>query len=465
MSDDRQTLLRQQMRATSREQVILNEMKRLGFWPNETDKPTLPEQLITQETALNKELRQLLNEQRLMKDRDRLLRKIRKERMKASREKQKANREKREAERIAKKQAWQKQQETDIVYLGEEVSGGLNKIENNTDLLSQLGLPVFQSVEELATLLGVNISQLRFLAFNRKVSKVSHYKRFFMPKKSGGKRLISAPMPLMKKVQYGVLNELLYKLEVQDTAYGFVPNRSIVGNAEKHVGQSVVMNMDLKNFFPTITYKRVKGLFKALGYAEKYATILALLCTEPETDEVKMDGERYFVATGERHLPQGAPTSPVITNLICRTLDKRMLGAAEKLGFTFTRYADDCTFSCAEAAKENVGKMLWIAKKIIVEEGFIMHPDKLRIMHKGRHQEVTGIVVNEKLNVNRRDLKNFRALLFQIERDGFEGKSWNNSPNLRDCIQGYANFVKMVHPEKGKVLKGQVRRILKKYSL
>lgn len=463
MSNDRQTLLRQQMRATSREQVILNEMKRLGFWPNETDKPTLPEQLITQETALNKELRKLLNDQRLMKDRDRLLRKIRRERMKASREKQKANREKREAERIAKKEAWQKQQETDIVYLGEEVSGGLNKIENNTDLLSQLGLPVFPSVEELAALLGITISQLRFLAYNRKVSKVSHYKRFYMPKKSGGKRLISAPMPLMKKVQYSILHELLYKLAVQDTAYGFVPNRSIVGNAEKHIGQSVVINMDLKNFFPTITYKRVKGLFKALGYADKYATILALLCTEPETDEVMIDGQRYFVATGERHLPQGAPTSPVITNLICRTLDKRMLGAAEKLGFTFTRYADDCTFSCGDSTKENVGKMLWIAQKIIVEEGFIMHPDKLRIMHKGRHQEVTGIVVNEKLNISRKTLKNFRALLFQIERDGFQGKSWNNSPNLRDCIQGYANFVHMVHPAKGQVLKAQVRRILKKY--
>ena len=93
-----------------------------------------------------------------------------------------------------------------------------------------------------------------------------------------------------------------------------------------------------------------------------------------------------------------------------------------------------------------------------------MHPDKLSIMHKGRHQEVTGIVVNEKLNVSRKDLKNFRALLFQIERDGFEGKSWNNSPNLPECIQGYANFVMMVNPKKGKVLKGQVRRILKKYQ-
>jgi len=260
MSDDRRTLLRQQMRKTSRENVILNEMKRLGFWPNEVDEPTLPEQIITQETALNKELRQLLNEQRLLQDRDRLLRKIRKERMKASREKQKANREKREAARIARKAAWREKQQKDIVYLGEEVSGGLNDEANNTELLTNLGLPIFESVDQLAAFLNITISQLRFLAYNRKVSKVSHYKRFYMAKKSGGKRLISAPMPLMKSVQYQILNELLYRLEIQDTAYGFVPNRSIVDNAKKHIGQSVVINMDLKNFFPTITYKRVKGL-------------------------------------------------------------------------------------------------------------------------------------------------------------------------------------------------------------
>ena len=114
MSDDRRTLLRQQMRATSRENVILNEMKRLGFWPNEENVPTLPEQIITEETALNKELRQLLSEQRLLQDRDRFLRKIRKERMKVSRGKQKANREKREAARIAHKAAWQEKQQKDI---------------------------------------------------------------------------------------------------------------------------------------------------------------------------------------------------------------------------------------------------------------------------------------------------------------------------------------------------------------
>ena len=139
---------------------------------------------------------------------------------------------------------------------------------------------------------------------------------------------------------------------------------------------------------------------------------------------------------------------------------QRIRQTDKKHNFTFTRYADDLTFSANEDAKADLGKILWIAHKIVEEEGFIMHPDKLRIMHHGRQQEVTGIVVNEKLNVSRKHLKNFRALLFQIERDGFKGKTWNNTKNMRECIQGYSNFVYMVNPEKGRELKARVRKIL-----
>ena len=458
--NDRRSELRKQMRATSRQDVILQEMKRLGFWEVNVDKPSVAEELINKETELNKELRSYLHKQRVLENKDALLKRIRKERMKASREKQKAGRIAREEAKKERQEAWRERQKLDITNLGEDVSFGLHNVENDVEKLNKLGLPVFNTTEDLATLLKVNISQLRFLAFNRKVSKVSHYQRFYLPKKSGGKRLISAPMPFLKQVQYNVLHEILYKLDIQDTAYGFVPERSIVDNAEQHLNKAVVVNMDLKNFFPTISYRRVKGLFESLGYAEKYATILALLCTEAETSKVKMDGQTYFVASGERHLPQGAPTSPVITNLICRTLDKRLLGAAKKHNFTFTRYADDLTFSANEEAKTDLGKILWIAHKIVEEEGFIMHPDKLRIMHHGRQQEVTGIVVNEKLNVSRKHLKNFRALLYQIERDGFKGKTWNNTKNMRECIRGYSNFVYMVNPEKGRELKARVRKIL-----
>ena len=121
----------------------------------------------------------------------------------------------------------------------------------------------------------------------------------------------------------------------------------LFSNAKPHVGQDVVVNLDFKDFFPTLTFKRVKGAFRNLGYSEHNAIILAALCTEPDQDQVKMDGVTYFVDKGERLLPQGAPTSPILTNIICFKMDKRLEGLAKRYGFTYSRYADDLTFSAS----------------------------------------------------------------------------------------------------------------------
>src|SRR5262249_12338200 len=145
--------------------------------------------------------------------------------------------------------------------------------------------------------------------------------RFKIPKKTGGERLISAPMPRLKKAQYWILDNILRRVEVSDSAHGFLTGRSIVSNARPHVGADLIINLDLKDFFPTVSYKRVKGLFKSLGYSESAASVLGLICTEPDVEEVELDGKRYFVALTDRHLPQGAPTSPSITNILCRRLD------------------------------------------------------------------------------------------------------------------------------------------------
>ena len=244
--------------------------------------------------------------------------------------------------------------------------------------------------------MGRDLKELRFLAYHRRVSKTTHYKRFFMPKKSGGERLISAPMPRLKSAQHWILENILGVIPVHDAAHGFVPGRSIVTNAACHVGRSLVVNWDLKNFFPTVTYPRVKGMFKSLGYPEKVATVLALICTEPDADEVELDGERYFVHTSERHLPQGAPTSPAITNILCRKFDARLQGTARSLGYTYSRYADDMTFSASDQSSvEKLNQLIWRVRAVVGDEGFEIHPDKLRIMRKGGRQEVTGLTVNE----------------------------------------------------------------------
>ena len=450
------------IRATSREEFIMNEMIRLGFWNEEEGKPSVSKQMIQEEGKLRRELDELLKKKRLYNDQERLLKEMRQKRMAEAKAKREETKKRREAERVAKAEAWAKAKKTDIVYLGKGVSAGLNEKESNPERLAMYGLPHFENVEALAKVMKITIGELRFLTFTRKTSKISHYVQFEVPKKSGGVRTISAPMFRLKNAQYWILNNILYKVNIHDLAHGFIPERSIMTNAAPHVGQELVINMDLKDFFPTISYKRVKGMFQSLGYSQQMATIFGLLCTEPEMDKVALNGETFFVAKGERFLPQGAPTSPMVTNIICQKMDKRLEGLSNRFGFKYTRYADDLTFSTTGETKENVGKILWSVGEIVKEEGFHLHPKKTKVMRNGSKKEVTGIVVNKKMNTDRKTIRKFRALLHQIETTGIQGKKWGNG-NIRNTIQGYANYIHQVNPEKGKAYMERVAEILKNH--
>jgi retron-type reverse transcriptase len=191
---------------------------------------------------------------------------------------------------------------------------------------------------------------------------------------------------------------------------------------------------------------------------------LALLCTEPQVDAVELDGETYYVASSERQLPQGAPTSPALSNIICRRLDRRLLNIANSLGFIYTRYADDLSFSAADANSLNIGRLLRRTSVVVAYEGFVIHPDKTHIMHKGRRQEVTGLIVNQKLSIDRRTMRRFRATLFQIEKDGPDGKRWGHSDNLFASILGFSSYVAMVDPDKGKDLLTRTKQLATQYG-
>ena len=422
-------------------------MKRMGFWDKSQKGTGVPELLIRQEAELNRELNQLIQEKKKFQNKEAVLKEMRMKRMAETRLKREENKKKREQQRFEKAAAWKKRREAEILYLGPGVSVGLNHTENNLTALEKYRLPVFLHEGELAAAMGITLKELRFLAFFRKVSTVNHYRKFYLPKKSGGKRLISAPMPRLKRIQYWILTQLLNRLTLHPAAHGFALSRSIVTNAQAHTGKSLVINIDVKDFFPSVHYKRVKGLLCRLGYSEKIATLLALLCTEPATEEVELDGKKYFVQKGERVLPQGAPTSPAITNLLCYKMDKRLQGLADKNHCHYTRYADDISFSTNDDAV-NGQQLVWRIKKVLADEGFTMHPDKVRIMRKGTRQEVTGIVVNKKMGLPREKLHQFRALLHQLSLKGPAGLHWGNG-NLVSSIIGYANFIKMVDPVKG----------------
>lgn len=447
------------IRATSRDEFILSEMIKLGFWQSDEGQPKLTEQLIKREGELNRELNELTQKQRRYDNQQAMLADMRKARMAAAKKRRIETKEKNEQKRKDKAEQWKQTQQTNIVYLGEAVSGNLNDTIADTAKLTQFGLPHFEDALGLANALNISLGKLRFLAYNRKVSTTTHYKRFYLAKKSGGKRLISAPMPKLKEVQYWVLDNILYKIKNTDSAHGFVPQRSILTNANNHIGQDVVINIDLKDFFPSIDYKRIKGLFAKLGYSQQIASILALICSEPDVDLVDIDRKTYYVASTERKLPQGAPTSPAITNLICYKLDHRFEGIAQKFNFSYSRYADDITFSAKGEGTKLVGQVLWAIKQVIEDEGFQVHPDKLAVMRKGSQQSVTGIVVNDKPGIDRKELHRFRALLHQIELKGTEGKSWRHGVDLENSMRGYANFVTMVKPEQGKRFKAQLDKI------
>ncbi|MGH2898505.1 MAG: reverse transcriptase family protein, partial [Solirubrobacteraceae bacterium] len=226
-------------------------------------------------------------------------------------------------------------------------------------------------------------------------------------------------------------------------------------NATPHVGAAIVINVDLKDFFPTVTYRRVKGLFEKLGYSEEVATVLGLLCSETDIAETQLDGITYFVARGPRRLPQGAPTSPAITNALCRRFDRRIAGWAAQHGFRYTRYADDLTLSTLDSAAR-VGSALGFLRRVVTAEGFSVHPDKIRVVRKGRRQEVTGVVVNERPAVVRAELRRFRALLHHIDKDGPDGKRWGHGDDVLAAALGFASYVAMVDPTKGAALRAQV---------
>src|SRR6185503_19510354 len=375
---------------------------------------------------------------------------------------------KRQAEerRTAHAAAVARRKASEIDFLGRGVSGGLAGKTSDEEKLKRFGLPSLSRPDQLAAALSIPLLRLRWLAFHSDASTTSHYVRFQIPKKSGGKRDIWAPQPKLAAAQAWILENILSRIPVGPTAHGFVPGRSTVTNAAPHVKRAIVVNVDLKDFFPTITFPRARGIFESLGFSPAVATLFALLCTEAPRREVEYSGKKYFVATGPRALPQGACTSPALSNLAAWTLDRRLGGVAAKLGWTYTRYADDLTFSGdtlvpkGEKNPKSVGWLLARTRHVCEAEGFEVNEQKIRVQRRNTAQTVTGVVVNEKPSTSRAERRKLRAILHHARFEGLEKQNRIGHANYVAWLQGHVAYVSMVNPEQGRKLKVRLDALL-----
>jgi len=322
------------------------------------------------------------------------------------------------------------------------------------------GVPTLQTVGDLRELLNLkSTAQLGYLLLSTD-AKDGPYTKFAIPKRDGGEREICAPKSSLRYAQRGILHHILSKVQPHSAAHGFITGRSTVTNAEPHVGAELVVKFDLTDFFPTIHYYRVLGLFGSFGYwvdegkfssqdsSSAVAATLARLCVH--TPDSK--------AWGRARLPQGAPTSPAISNLVCRRLDSRLEGLAASNQGVYTRYADDLTFSFPKD-EISLGRFRWWVDQICHQEGFFVNQAKFRVIRNSQRQMVTGIVVNDLLRIPRRDRRRFRAILHNCEKHGVASQA-RDRDNFSDYLRGFASYIHMVHPEEGRELLERVKQLL-----
>jgi retron-type reverse transcriptase/V8-like Glu-specific endopeptidase len=305
-------------------------------------------------------------------------------------------------------------------------------------------------VDDLANILGTTYPKIKYFYYSRRVA--SHYSTFSIPKKSGGKRQILAPDNHLKVLQKRLARQLSFLYKPNPRATAFLSNSSIVRNASFHTRKKFVFNIDLKDFFPSITFARVRAMLISKPYSltPETATVIAHLAT--------VDGK----------LPQGSPCSPVISNMICASLDTQLRTLAKKHKASYTRYADDITFSFyvpmlylpedivvlddnSGGKTHHVVSVGPVLSEIISKKGFKINSKKVRLQRRDEKQVVTGLVVNQKVNVDRRYIRKTSAMIHSLFTIGVDkaniihkAKSPESSSELSAHVFGRLLFIHQV---------------------
>jgi len=284
-----------------------------------------------------------------------------------------------------------------------------------------------------------------------------HYRYRWSPKAAGGRRLIEEPKGTLKHFQRRILHDILDRIPPHDAAHGFRRHRSVLTNAEAHAGRAAVLRFDLESFFAGVGAGRIFGLFRTAGYPEPVAHALTALTTNVVPRSVWRAGPTSDHLLGRRlatpHLPQGAPTSPALANLVAFGLDRRLSGLARSIGAHYTRYADDLTFSGSHGVWRRAPELTRLVTAIVAEEGFRVRADKTSRRAAGERQLVTGLVVNVRPNVDRRDYDRLKAAVHNAARTGGAGED-------RDRLAGRIGWLEHVHPGHGAKVRAGFDRIV-----
>ena len=319
---------------------------------------------------------------------------------------------------------------------------------------SAWGLPQIDTTDALGRLLELTHSQLTWLADceQRRARPDDrhrqHYRSFWLPKRTGGWRLVEAPLYLLKGVQRRLLRDVLDRVVPHPAACAFRRSRSVVDYAGAHVNKAVVLHLDLRNFFPSIPASRVHAMLTTLGYPAEVARLITGLCTSTAPHRLCRQHEGGMLYSSP-HLPQGAPTSPALANLAAFRLDCRLTAAAESVGATYTRYADDLAFSGDSTFARGISRFQSLVWKIVHEEKFEVNHRKTRVMHQSVRQRLCGLVVNEHLNLDRRSYDTLKAILTNCVRHGLETQNREQHPHFREHLYGRVAYVEQINPARG----------------
>ena len=292
------------------------------------------------------------------------------------------------------------------------------------------------------------VTEKQLLHFSNAKKVPNRYKTFQIRKRSGGLREINAPCYQLGVLLY--ITNILFKsvYTPSSSVMGFTEGKSVVDNAKMHANHHYVFNIDLKDFFPSIPQARVWARLQLppFNFTQEIANVVAGLCCH-----LNADGSECV-------LPQGAATSPLLTNAVCDTLDRRMRGVAKRFGLHYSRYADDMTFSSMHNVYKEDSEFRSEIKRIIEEQGFKMNEKKTRLLRDGQRQEVTGLTVNSVVNVSRKYISDLRWILGVWEKEGYakaysmfyprykkeKGYIKKGEPVMENVIGGKLNYLRMV---------------------